>query len=58
MNADGQVDLDDLMLVALHFGETVEESVSPNPDINKDGVVNILDLTLVGSHFSEMIAER
>jgi len=58
VNADGQVDLDDLMLVALHFGETVEESVSPNPDINKDGVVNILDLTLVGSHFSEMIAER
>lgn len=58
VNADGQVDFSDLMLVAPHFGETVEEPVSPNPDINGDGVVNILDLVLIGSHFSGAAVKR
>lgn len=51
VNADGRVDLNDLLLVVLHFGETIKVPVSPNPDVNRDGVVNICDLVLAGLHF-------
>jgi hypothetical protein len=53
VNGDGQVDANDLFLVGQHFGETIKESVSPNPDVNGDGIVDISDLTLIGIHFSE-----
>lgn len=53
VNNDGQVDLNDLVLVAQHLGETIESPISPNPDINGDGVVDISDLVLVGKHFGE-----
>ena len=47
VNGDGTVDNADLVLVAVHFGETIIGSVNPNPDVNRDGVVNIIDLLLV-----------
>ena len=43
VNGDDVVNIQDLVLVALHFGET-GESVA---DVNSDGVVNIADLVLV-----------
>ena len=43
VNADGVVNIQDLVLVASSFGETGENSA----EINADGVVNIADLVLV-----------
>ena len=43
VNADGVVNIQDLVLVASSFGETGQNSA----DINADGVVNIADLVLV-----------
>ena len=53
VNDDGQVDINDLVLVERHFGEKIEAPVSPNPDVNGDGTVDISDLVLVGIHFGE-----
>jgi hypothetical protein len=53
VNDDGQVDIGDLVLVGLHFGKTIKEPVSPNPDVNGDGVVDISDVVLIGKHFGE-----
>jgi len=50
VNADGVVDISDLILVGKHFGEE-------NPDVgdvNGDSVVDISDLVLVGKHFGEV----
>ena len=43
INADGTVNVQDLVLVSSHFGNTGENVA----DVNGDGVVNILDLTSV-----------
>ena len=43
INADGTVNIQDLVLVSSHFGDTGENVA----DVNGDGIVNILDLTLV-----------
>ena len=51
-NGDGEIDFSDLVFVAIHFGETAEETVFPCPDVNRDGIVDICDLVLVGSHFA------
>ena len=45
INADGEIDILDLILVARDFGRA--KSLNPRSDMNGDGVVNILDLTLV-----------
>ena len=55
VNADGVVNILDLVLVAQHFGETPTEKQDPNPDVNGDGTVNILDLVLVAQHFGRSI---
>ena len=55
VNADGVVNILDLVLVAQHFGETPAEKQDPNPDVNADGTVNILDLVLVAQHFGKSI---
>ena len=47
VNRDGVVDVEDLVLVASHFGRRVGRWTNPNPDINKDGVVDREDLLLV-----------
>ena len=44
INADGAVDILDLVLVANGFG-------TAEPDVNGDGVVNILDLVIVANAF-------
>ena len=51
VNADGQVSILDLILIAQNFGE----ATSPNSrtDVNRDGVVSILDLILVAQHMGE-----
>ena len=47
VNADGIVDVEDLVLVAATIGTTPPEGIYPNPDVNGDGVVNSDDLALV-----------
>ena len=51
VNADGQVNVLDLILVARHFGE--KASATSNVDVNNDGVVSILDLIVVAQHMGE-----
>ena len=51
VNADGQVSVLDLILVAQRLGETV--SANSEVDVNDDGLVNILDLILVARHLGE-----
>lgn len=53
VNADGIVNILDLVFVALHFGETPTENQYPNPDVNGDEAVNIDDLRLVSNHFGK-----
>ena len=55
VNADGIINILDLVLIASHFGETPTEDQTPNPDVNGDGNVNILDLVLVASHLGETV---
>ena len=45
VNADGIVNILDLVAVAQYLGET--QPVNPRVDVNADGTVNILDLVLV-----------
>ena len=47
VNGDGVIDVDDLVVVALHFGTAPVYRADPNPDVNNDGVVNREDLLLV-----------
>ena len=47
VNADGVVDVEDLILVAASLGTTPPKDVIPNTDVNGDGVVNSDDLALV-----------
>ena len=49
INADGVVNIQDLVLVAARLGETWEGA----EDVNRDGVVNIQDLVLVASQLGE-----
>ena len=48
LNADGVVNIQDLVLVASQFGQTGTHAA----DINEDGVVNIQDLVLVAGAFN------
>ena len=50
VNADGTVNIQDLVLVASEFGQSGE---ALEGDVNDDGTVNVLDLVLVSSHFGE-----
>ncbi len=47
VNADGVVDVEDLVLVAATIGTTPPDGIIPNTDVNGDGVVNHDDLALV-----------
>ena len=47
VNADGIVDVEDLVLVAATIGTTPPDGTIPNTDVNGDGVVNSDDLALV-----------
>ena len=52
VNADGIVNIQDLVAVAAAFGETGETPA----DVNGDGMVNIQDLVAVAAAFGEMAA--
>ena len=51
LNADGQVSVLDLILVAQRLGETV--SANSKFDVNDDGIISILDLIIVAQHLGE-----
>ena len=55
VNADGMIDILDLVLVASHFGETSTADQPLNSDVNGDDNVNILDLVLVASHLGKTV---
>ena len=52
-NDDGVVNILDLVLVASHFGESIDATQVLNPDVNGDGIVNILDLVLVANNIGD-----
>ena len=47
VSGDGQVDVTDLVIVAIFYGTRVAAGTNFPSDVNLDGVVNLLDLTLV-----------
>ena len=47
VNGDGQVDVADLVIVAIFYGRRVPAGSDLPADVNSDGVVNLIDLTLV-----------
>ena len=47
VNNDGVVNIIDLVLVAVRYGETIVGNPFPNPDVNQDGIVDINDIILV-----------
>ncbi len=49
VNRDGVVDVQDLIAVASHFGETASSDALY--DVDSNGMIDILDLVLVGKHF-------
>jgi PKD repeat protein len=54
LNRDGSVNVDDLVLVTGHFGQTSDDPVwDPAADANGDGAVSIEDLTEVTSNFGK-----
>ncbi|MYG08871.1 hypothetical protein F4167_20100, partial [Candidatus Poribacteria bacterium] len=55
VNADGMINILDLVVIASHFGETSTADQPLNTDVNGDGNVNILDLVLVASHLGETV---
>ena len=54
MNADGQVSVLDLILVAQHLGS--DAPANSKVDVNRDGIINIQDLILVAQHLGESTA--
>ena len=54
INADGEVNILDLVAVAKQFGESGEKL---SGDVNMDGEVNILDLVAVANQFGKTSAE-
>ena len=51
VNRDGQVNIQDMVLVARQFGKTVPANSAV--DVNGDGVISILDLIIVAAHLGE-----
>ena len=55
VNADGMINILDLVVIASHFGETSTADQPLNSDVNGDSNVNILDLVLVASHLGKTV---
>ncbi len=49
INMDSHVNILDLIMVAMHFGE---EEYAKEVDLNNDGTINVLDLILVAMHWT------
>ncbi|MYF99111.1 hypothetical protein F4212_08235 [Candidatus Poribacteria bacterium] len=54
LNADGIINILDLVAVANQFGESGDNL---SGDVNMDGIVNILDLVAVANYFGKTQAE-
>ena len=57
VNGDGVVNILDLVLVASHFGKSIDPTQIPNPDVNGDSVVNILDLVFIANIIGSVESE-
>ena len=55
VNADGVINILDLVSIASYLGEMPTADMPINPDVNGDGDINILDLVLVASHLGETV---
>ena len=53
LNRDGEVNIQDLVLVASNIGSFIAPNQQHAADLNTDGDVNILDLILVANHIGE-----
>ena len=51
VNQDGKVDVSDLAIVGMHFGESPPTDL--RADVNGDNAVDISDMVLIGIHFGE-----
>jgi hypothetical protein len=47
VNSDGVVDIFDINLVSVHWGES-----GPTADANGDGTINIFDINLISAHWT------
>jgi hypothetical protein len=55
VDANGHIDLFDLVAAALAFGSRPEEvRWNPQADLVQDGIINVFDLTMVMIHFNEV----
>ncbi len=54
VNDDGVVNIVDLVLVAVRYGEKITGDLFPNPDVNRDGVVDVKDIVLVTEDMPEV----
>jgi hypothetical protein len=50
VNGDSVIDIVDLDILRMSFGEKTTQLENPDADINSDGVVNILDLIILSIH--------
>jgi len=57
VNADGRVDFLDLVIVAQHFGEYINQPGEENPDVTGDGKVDVTDLITVGRHYGDVYGD-
>jgi hypothetical protein len=54
INADGTVDIFDLVVIALHYNGNIPPSTPwplPPEDINGDNIIDLFDLVIVALHF-------
>ncbi len=52
VNADGSIDVLDMVIIGNHFGESGKPGWIAE-DINADGSINVLDMVIIGNHFGE-----
>lgn len=52
VNGDGSINVFDIGLVGVHFGETGTPGWIPE-DVNVDGTINVFDMGIIGVHFGE-----
>ncbi|MCY3742868.1 MAG: dockerin type I domain-containing protein [Candidatus Poribacteria bacterium] len=55
VNADGTINILDLVQIAADLGATSTADQPLNSDVNADGTVNILDLVFVANHLGETV---
>jgi hypothetical protein len=54
VNADGEVNILDITIVAIAFDSNMGDSrYNPNADINNDGIIDVLDISIVAINFEK-----